>query len=315
MTAATEPPPTMAEEEIARTLKSIAERWGHTQRSPLLKNPGDHGLEYEDVVFPSQDGIPLEAWFIPCPGSKRLVIANHPLGFNRWGCPSDVEPWRTFGQLGGNTFEVDYIEDYRILHDHGCNVLTYDERSFGTSAEGNGGLTSAGRYESRDVIGSLQYVRSRSDLRDMEVSLFSRCNGANATMFAMHSQPAYFDDVRCLIACQPLSVRPVMTRNLEARGLSDRMDQLERECRLVVSLGFDEMSPVEWAKRVRTPTFLYQVHDDARTFPDDVQGMFDNLAGEKALHWIEGSTTRWDGYLEFQRRPQPMLDWLDRHMP
>jgi hypothetical protein len=23
------------------------------------------------------------------------------------------------------------------------------------------------------------------------------------------------------------------------------------------------------------------------------------------LQWIEGTTARWDGYLEFQRRPQP----------
>jgi hypothetical protein len=32
--------------------------------------------------------------------------------------------------------------------------------------------------------------------------------------------------------------------------------------------------------------------------------------GAKKLQWIEGATARWDGYLEFQRRPQPMLEWL-----
>jgi hypothetical protein len=25
-------------------------------------------------------------------------------------------------------------------------------------------------------------------------------------------------------------------------------------------------------------------------------------------------TARWDGYLEFQRRPEPMLDWWRRHL-
>ena len=29
---------------------------------------------------------------------------------------------------------------------------------------------------------------------------------------------------------------------------------------------------------------------------------------------IEGTTARWDGYMEFQRRPQPMLDWFARYM-
>ena len=29
------------------------------------------------------------------------------------------------------------------------------------------------------------------------------------------------------------------------------------------------------------------------------------MAGEK-LQWIEGTTARWDGYMEFQRRPDPL---------
>ena len=51
------------------------------------------------------------------------------------------------------------------------------------------------------------------------------------------------------------------------------------------------------------------------TEPSDVQAMFDNiLIADKKLHWIEGTTARWDGYLEFQRRPQPMLEWFGIHM-
>jgi hypothetical protein len=35
--------------------------------------------------------------------------------------------------------------------------------------------------------------------------------------------------------------------------------------------------------------------------------MYDNIpmAGKK-LRWIEGTTARWDGYMEFQRRPDPL---------
>jgi hypothetical protein len=37
----------------------------------------------------------------------------------------------------------------------------------------------------------------------------------------------------------------------------------------------------------------------------------DNIpVADKKLQWIAGATARWDGYLEFQRRPQPMLDWV-----
>ena len=66
--------------------------------------------------------------------------------------------------------------------------------------------------------------------------------------------------------------------------------------------------------RVR-PLFLYQVRGDTLTDPSDVQTMYDNIpTADKKLQRIEGSTARWDGYLEFQRRPEPMLEWFDQHM-
>jgi len=43
--------------------------------------------------------------------------------------------------------------------------------------------------------------------------------------------------------------------------------------------------------------------------PDEQRDLAD-----KKLGWIRGTTARWDAYLEFQRRPQPMLDWFEEHM-
>ncbi|QRF63424.1 S9 family peptidase [Variovorax paradoxus] len=306
---------TQTEQEISHRLKAMAQGWSYPLRSPILRTPADQGLEFEAVTFPSQDGTPLEAWYIPSPGSQRLIIVNHPLSFNRYGCPSHLEPWRKFGAAGGNTFEVDYVADYRILHEAGYNVLTYDERNFGMSGAANGGLNSGGRFEARDVIGSLQYVRGREGLKGMSIGLFSRCNGANATLYAIHSDATQFDQVRCMVLCQPLSIRSVLTRELEMMGIADRIDQLEREIQLCASCTLDEMSPNLWARSVRLPTFIYQVHDDMMTTPADVQATFDAMpVQDKQLHWIPDTTVRWDGYLEFQRRPQPILDWLARYM-
>ncbi|MBD8892650.1 alpha/beta hydrolase [Labrenzia suaedae] len=293
----------------------MAKGFGYSFRAPLLKTPADYGLDFEDVTFASEDGVPLEAWYIPCPGSAKLIIANHPRWFNRYGCPTHIEPWRSLGAWAdpGNTIEVNYVPDYRILHDAGYNVLTYDERNFGQSGDANGGVTSAGRFEARDVIGSLLYARKRA--KNMTIGLFSRCNGANATFYAMHTQPEQFADVRCLVAAQPLSVRSVVTRSLTLAGLIERIDDFEQECKLITTVGFDDMSPIGWVDKVQTPTFIYQVRDDAMTTPDDVQAIFDGIAtAEKKLHWIEGTSARWDGYLEFQRRPEPMLEWFARYM-
>lgn len=61
----------------------------------------------------------------------------------------------------------------------------YDFRNFGHSGAANGGIITAGIFEARDVIGSLNYVRIRKDLREMTIGLFSRCMGCNATMTHM----------------------------------------------------------------------------------------------------------------------------------
>jgi uncharacterized protein len=307
--------PALAEEQIDRMLQGIADRFGRGLRSPILHSPSEHDLDYEDVTFPSQDGVPLEGWFIPAAGSGKLIIANHPLGFNRSGLPSHLEPWRSFG-AAGNDFEVNFVPDYKILHDAGYNVLAYDLRNSGHSGEANGGIVSSGIFESRDVLGSLRYARAREDTRDMTTGLFSRCLGANSTFFAMTRVPAAFDDVRCLVVPQPITARVNLERTLAHAGIpAERIDDLDERIRLRTSIGLDSRAPAEWARSVRVPTFLYQVHDDQMTKPSDVQAIFDNIpAAEKKLHWIHGTSARWDGYLEFQRRPRPMLEWFAKYM-
>ena len=301
------------DDETAQKLDAVADGFAHPLRAPILRTPGDFGLLFEEITFPAIDGVPIEAWLVPRSASNKLVIFNHPLNFDRYGCPTDREPFLSLGSWAGNDFETDYVEDYRILHDAGYNVLTYNSRDMGRSGTFNG-LTSSGRFQARDVLGSLKYVRQHDDLRGMTLGLFSRCNGTNATFFAMSQRPDAFADVRCLVACQPLSVHAIMARTLEHLGLPDRMDKLEQACRLRVGFSFSELTPIPWAADAVVPTFVYQVRSDRMTYAEDVQAIFDAIPTERMLHWIEDSTARWDGYMEFKRCPQPMLDWLDRFM-
>ncbi|MFJ5919098.1 alpha/beta hydrolase family protein [Streptomyces ardesiacus] len=300
-------------------LEAIADRFSASPRSPVLHSPAEHGLDFEDVTFSSEDGIPLEGWFVPAPGSDRIVIVNHPRFFSRSGLPSHLEPWRSVHGETGNDFEVDLVPDIALLHAAGYHVLAYDLRNFGLSGAANGGVTTSGRFESRDVVGSLRYARSRPDLRGSRIALFSRCLGADATLFAMQRAPQEFTDVCCLVACQPLSPRAVLERTLEWRRIpAERMEELDRLIRLRTGFGLDEMSPVETgaAGSVRVPTLVYQAHDDIMTRPSDVQAIFDAIPSDvpKELFWIHGTTRRWDGYLHFQRDPDRILQWLAGQM-
>lgn len=285
-------------------------------RSPVLKTPASQNLDYEDLTFPSEDGVPLEAWFIPRPGSDRLIISNHPRYFSRYGFPSHLAPWnRLFGKAG-NDFEVDFNLDYRILHDAGYNVLTYDLRNLGHSGAANGGISTGGRFESRDVIGSLAFARSHPKMAGMTVGLFSRCLGCNATLFAMQRRPQAFAHVRCLIGVQPLSVRRIMEGILALHDIApERIAEIDEGIFHATGFTLDAMCPIGAAASVGLPTVLLQVRDDVLTRPDDIQSIFDAMpATEKLLVWIEDSTRRWDGYTHFARRPVEILAWLDRFM-
>lgn len=304
------------ERAVEAALAAIADGFSTSPRSPVLRTPAEHGLPFEDVTFPSEDGTPLEGWFVPAEGADTVVIVNHPRWFSRSGLPADEEPWHAQFAATGNGFAVDLVPDIAVLHQAGYHVLAYDLRNFGHSGAANGGLTTGGIFESRDVLGSLDHVRSRPDLRGAKIALFSRCLGANATLFAMQRAPRAFDDVRCLVACQPLSARMVLGRGLERQGIpAERLEDLGRLIRLRTGFGLDDMTPVRAAGDVRTPTLVYQVHDDVMTRPEDVQAVVDAIPDgvPKELLWVRGTTRRWDGYLHFQRDPGRILDWLARY--
>jgi hypothetical protein len=72
-------------------------------------------------------------------------------------------------------------------------------RSSGHSGTGNGGLGSKGIFKSRDVIRSIQYVRSRPDTKDMTIVLFSRCCGMNATFVAYDRRPEVCEGIPAIV--------------------------------------------------------------------------------------------------------------------
>lgn len=65
------------------TLDAFARGLAYSSRSPVLRTPASLGLDFEEFSYPSSDGTPLEAWFIPCAGSEKLIVAMHAFGFSR----------------------------------------------------------------------------------------------------------------------------------------------------------------------------------------------------------------------------------------
>ena len=117
----------------------------------------------------------------------------------------------------------------------------------------------------------------------MQIALFSRCLGANATLSAMAQYPAEFDGIRSLLAPMPVTTEIVVGRQLALAGvpedqITDAIARLDQELRIRTSIGFSARDTREWAKSAVVPTFLYQVRDDILTIPEDMQTMYEVMS-------------------------------------
>lgn len=285
-------------------------------RSVLHKTPDDYGMTgWKDIYFPSDDGIPLEGWYIPAKGgeSDKLIIFNHALPMCRAGFPGHLgEPWSTYDAV-----EIDFVIQYKHLTDAGYNVLTYDIRNHGNSTAANGGLSGIGQWEWRDCVGVKTSVDTHPTLGKMKVGLYSQCMGGNSQYEAIARRPELFENVQCLCSPMVVSMAAIYSAMSEIQGVSQYQELIDLELLKMGAFLAHEMTPHKAAPRVKMPVLMVQVLQDAWTRnPEDAQQTFDLLGStEKELVWIEDTTKRFkDGYNYFGRHPEKVLAFFDKHM-
>jgi len=305
---------TISEDDYAKvkTVAGIVK----SPRSFIHKTPDDHQIRgWQDIHIASDDGIPLEGWYIPAKGgeSDKLVIFNHALPMCRAGFPGHFgEPWSNFDAV-----EIDFVIQMKHLTDAGYNVLAYDIRNHGNSGAANGGICGIGRWEWRDCVGVKKYVDNHPALGNMKVGLYSQCMGGNSQYEAIYRRPDLFENVLCM--CSPMvpSMAAIFSAFSELLGISQYQELVDLELLKMGAFTATEMTPQLFASGVRMPVLMVQVLKDSWTRnPEDAQKTFDLLASkDKELFWIEGTTRRFkDGYNHFGRHPEKVLAFFDKHM-
>ena len=99
--------------------------------------PASFQLAYEDVSFPSKDGIALKGWWVPAPDAKGSVVLVH----------------------GLNRSRLEMVGKTKFLHDQGWNALLFDLRAHG---ESGGTMRTLGYLERGDVHAAVELARART---------------------------------------------------------------------------------------------------------------------------------------------------------
>ncbi len=135
--------------------------------SDLGKTPTIHQLAFDEIEFPTQDGITIRGWYIPA-------------GSEADGSPSGSKAKGTVVFCHGmNRSRVEFLEQSAFVHRLGYHALLFDFRHQGAS---DGELTTLGYQERFDVLAAVEYARERS--RFGPVIVWGISMGGAATLMA-----------------------------------------------------------------------------------------------------------------------------------
>ena len=146
----------------------------HPPRFQTDDDPKRYGLDYESVSFPTSDGLTLRGWFIPTASAARESWRQGGMAWNTCGTV-----------LVGHGYPFDKANILRhalFLHPR-FHLLLFDFRYFG---ESDGGYTTAGLLETRDVQAAIEYVKSRSDVNPESIGALGFSMSASAFITARH---------------------------------------------------------------------------------------------------------------------------------
>ena len=128
----------------------------------LTMTPADVGMDYQDVIIETTDGVTLHGWFV-AGRSSRVLLFFH-------------------GNAGNISHRLDSIRQFQAL---GLSVLIIDYRGYGQS---EGRTTESGIY--RDADAAWRYLIENRGMVANDIVIFGRSLGASvASRLAAQTQP------------------------------------------------------------------------------------------------------------------------------
>jgi dipeptidyl aminopeptidase/acylaminoacyl peptidase len=125
----------------------------HPARLPIGSFPADYGITvYEDVEFPTTDGLTLRGWYFPSHNGAAVIMVH--------------------GQGNNRTM---FMPEVVLLTNAGYGALVFDLRAHG---ESDGDTTTLGYKEMDDLIAAVDYVSARPDVDPQRIGAMGFSLGA-----------------------------------------------------------------------------------------------------------------------------------------
>lgn len=222
------------------------------------------GLPYEDVTFPTTDGLTLRGWFFPAeePDLPALLYA----------------PATSHDQRSG-------LSLVPAFHDAGYHVLLFSYRGHALS-DGRKGQFTYGDAESRDVDAAVRFLHETRGIERIAVAGHSV--GAVSAILSAARNP----QIGAVVAVAPFAcVAEVWQTSRPSIVPSFILDWTLWHAERVRGFDREQICPLEVVERI-APRPLLVIHGthDRRITEEQVRRLFAAAAEPKSLWMVEGAT-------------------------
>lgn len=290
--------------------KAISDLMVKPGKSPVFETPDQFGLTYEDVSFPTKDGVTLSGWLVK--GSTDKVIIQSHFGVQCSRCGYTQEGKGMFKNTLW-TSDIHFLNQAKYLVEAGYSVLMYDLRSHGNSGSAESPWITWGLEERKDVLAAVNFIANHDTYGHASIGLLSICMGSASTTFAygMEEELRSIEQVKALIAVQPLTYDYFV----QAMGLPSfliKAGNQYNEKNRGIKLDGDSFLP--YAQDVTVPTLVIQNENDPMTNPEMVKQYYQDLQVEKEILWLNLDKKRGAAYDWLGKNPSEVLRWFGQYM-
>lgn len=222
------------------------------------------GLPYEEVVFPTTEGLMLRGWFIPAEQLDAPAVL--------------YAPATSHDQRSG-------LSLVSAFHQAGYHVLLFSYRGHAQS-DGDRGKFTYGHAESRDVDAAVTFLRESKGIE--QIAAIGHSVGAVSAILSAARNPA----IGAVVAVAPFAcVSEVWQTNRPSAVPSFMLKWTLWVVEKTRGFDRDDICPLNVVERI-APRPLLVIHgtEDRRITEEQVRRLFDAAQKPKSLWMVAGAT-------------------------